>query len=57
MKSKRTIVPSGTPLGITSDAGAMTAGLTPSISFITMADIISLGSMFNLKKILSNGEN
>lgn len=44
-------------LGITSDAGAMTAGLTPSISFITMADIISLGSMFNLKKILSNGEN
>ena len=43
-------------LGITSDAGSMTAGLTPSISF-TMADIISLRSMLNLKKNSNNGKN
>ena len=44
-------------LGITSDAGSMTAGLAPSISFTTMAGIISQRSMFNLKKNLNNGEN
>lgn len=56
MKSKRTIVPSGTPLGITSDAGSMTAGLVPSISITTMADIISQRSMLNHKKNTIYGE-
>lgn len=55
MKSKRTIVPSGTPLGITSDAGSMTAGLAPSITI--KADLIGQGKLFNLIKRSNNGDN
>ena len=43
-------------LGITSDAGSMTAGLTPSIS-TCKADIVCLEKMFNLINITNNGEN
>lgn len=44
-------------LGITSDAGSMTAGLAPSISFPTLADMFSLGKMLNLIKTTNYGEN
>ena len=47
MKRKLTNVPSGTPLGITSDAGSMTAGTAPSI--IIKADVIGQMNKFNYK--------
>ena len=47
-------MPSGIPLGITSDAGFMTAGYAPSI--IIKADVIGQLSRFNYKQNTNYGK-
>lgn len=46
-RKKNNYAPSGTPLGIISDAGSMTAGLAPSI--IIKSDVIGQMNKFNYK--------